>query len=67
MYLITLTAPLVNRARSVAFLTFGANKAHALREVLKGARDVDKYPSQIIQPIDGDLHWFVDAAAAAEL
>ncbi|HTJ14750.1 MAG TPA: 6-phosphogluconolactonase [Dinghuibacter sp.] len=67
MYRITLTAPLVNRAHRVAFLTFGANKAHALREVLKGERNVDLYPSQIIQPIDGELHWFVDAAAAEEL
>lgn len=64
MYRITLTAPLVNRAHKVAFLTFGANKAHALQEVLKGARNVDQYPSQIIQPASGELHWFVDEAAA---
>lgn len=67
MYRITLTAPLVNRAHRVAFLTFGEGKAHALKEVLKGERNVDLYPSQIIQPIDGELHWFVDAAAAAAL
>jgi 6-phosphogluconolactonase len=65
MYRITLTAPIVNRAHKVAFLTFGSNKAHALQEVLKGARNVDQYPSQIIQPASGELHWFVDEAAAA--
>lgn len=65
MYRITLTAPVVNRAHKVAFLTFGANKAHALQEVLKGSRNVDRYPSQIIQPASGELHWFVDEAAAA--
>lgn len=64
MYRITLTAPIVNRARKVAFLTFGSNKAHALQEVLKGKRNVDQYPSQIIQPASGELHWFVDEAAA---
>jgi 6-phosphogluconolactonase len=67
MYRITLTAPIVNRAHKVAFLTFGSNKAHALQEVLKGARNVDQYPSQIIQPASGELHWFVDEAAAAGL
>lgn len=67
MYRITLTAPIVNRARQVAFLTFGNNKAHALQQVLKGDRNVDQYPSQLIQPVSGELHWFVDEAAAADL
>jgi 6-phosphogluconolactonase len=67
MYRITLTAPIVNRARKVAFLTFGANKASALYEVLKGAPNPDQYPSQIIQPAHGELHWFVDEAAAGKL
>ena len=67
MHRITLTAPVVNRASALVFLTFGANKAHALHEVLEGNRNVDLYPSQIIQPISGSLHWFVDEAAAALL
>ncbi|HRO48035.1 6-phosphogluconolactonase [Agriterribacter sp.] len=67
MYRITLTAPVVNRASSVVFLTFGANKAKALYEVLEGRPDTDVYPSQIIQPASGELHWFVDEAAAALL
>ena len=65
MYRITLTAPIVNRARKVAFLTFGSNKANALQQVLKGERNVDQYPSQIILPASGELHWFVDEAAAS--
>jgi 6-phosphogluconolactonase len=64
MHRITLTAPVVNRAQNVAFLTFGENKAKALYEVMKGARNIDLYPSQIIQPSNGHLHWFVDEAAA---
>lgn len=67
MFRITLTAPVVNRAQRVAFLTFGAGKAHALKEVLQGARNVTLYPSQIIQPATGELHWFVDEAAAQDL
>ncbi|WP_205508267.1 6-phosphogluconolactonase [Longitalea arenae] len=67
MHRITLTAPLVNRARKIAFITFGANKANALYEVLKGAPNADQFPSQLIQPASGELHWFVDEAAASRI
>jgi 6-phosphogluconolactonase len=67
MYRITLTRPIVNRAARVAFLTTGAKKAHALKEVLKGKYNPDVYPSQTIMPQAGELHWFVDEAAAADL
>lgn len=67
MYRITLTAPVVNRASFIVFLTFGANKSKALYEVLEGSTDADLYPSQTIQPRIGELHWFVDEAAAALL
>jgi 6-phosphogluconolactonase len=66
MYRITLTAPVVNRASRVAFLTSGKAKAPALREVLEGEFNPDKYPSQVIKPI-GELHWFVDRESAAAL
>lgn len=67
MYRITLTAPVVNAARYVAFMATGAGKAETLVEVLEGNKNLDKYPSQIIQPTGGELHWFVDEAAAALL
>lgn len=67
MYRITLTAPVVNNAACVAFLAAGAGKAEVLKQVLKGEKNVDLYPSQIIQPEKGQLHWFVDEAAAALL
>ena len=66
MYRITLTAPIVNRAACVAFLVSGAGKAAALKEVIEGDYNPDLYPSQVIQP-DGELHWFLDEAAAATL
>jgi 6-phosphogluconolactonase len=66
MYRITLTKTIVNRSAKVAFLTTGTGKAHALKEVLKGAYNPDLYPSQEIKPT-GELHWFVDEAAAAGL
>ena len=67
MYRITLTKTIANRAAHIAFLTTGPGKAHALKEVLKGAYNPDLYPSQEIKPVHGELHWFVDEAAAAQL
>ncbi|HXO78090.1 MAG TPA: 6-phosphogluconolactonase [Puia sp.] len=67
MYRITLTKTIVNRSAHIAFLTTGTGKAHALKEVLKGDYNPDLYPSQEIKPVNGELHWFVDEAAAAGL
>ncbi|MBC9934814.1 6-phosphogluconolactonase [Chitinophaga qingshengii] len=67
MYRITLTAPIVNDAACVLFLTTGANKALTLKSVIEGTFDADKYPSQLIRPQDGELHWFVDEAAASAM
>ncbi|HST53675.1 MAG TPA: 6-phosphogluconolactonase [Pyrinomonadaceae bacterium] len=64
---ITLSAPAINNARHVLFLVTGAGKADRLREVLKGERDTTRLPSQMIEPRDGTLEWFVDRAAAEKL
>ena len=67
MFRITLTYPIVNRSEAIAFLTTGKNKATALKHVLEGNYEPEKYPSQLIKPTKGDLHWFVDKEAASEL
>lgn len=64
---ITLTAPLLNQARATAFLVYGAGKAIAVQQILQGPRDVDQYPAQLIAPAGGNVHWFLDEAAAADL
>jgi 6-phosphogluconolactonase len=64
---ITLTAPVINNAKEIAFLVFGADKADAVFNVLEGERDPEKYPGQLIQPGIGAGHWFLDEAAAARL
>ncbi|WP_162053151.1 6-phosphogluconolactonase [Pontibacter pamirensis] len=67
MHRITLTAPLINQAKTICFLTFGSKKAPALQQVLEGERNPEKYPSQLIQPKQGELIWFVDESAASLL
>lgn len=67
MYRITLTSPIINSAKQICFLTFGANKAKALYEVLEGERNSVQYPSQLIHAKNGEVIWMVDEAAAALL
>lgn len=67
MYRITLTAPLINQARQIIFLTFGERKAPVLSEVLEGERNPEKYPAQLIHPQNGKIFWLVDEAAAQKL
>jgi 6-phosphogluconolactonase len=67
MYRISLTAPPVNRAAAVAFLVTGKNKSATLKQVLKGSFQPGKFPSQLIKPVTGELHWFTDQDAASEV
>lgn len=67
MFRITMTHPVANHAASVAFLAAGPGKQKVLKEVLQGEFHPEQFPSQIIQPASGQLHWFVDEAAAALL
>ena len=64
---ITLTLPVLNAARCVAFLVSGSEKATVLREVVEGIAPGENYPAKLVRPTDGKLIWFVDRAAASEL
>jgi len=67
LHRVTLTPVLLNRARVVAFLVAGQDKAWVLRQVLAGPRDPRQWPAQLIHPADGELLWLVDREAAALL
>jgi 6-phosphogluconolactonase len=64
---LTLTAPAINRAAHIIFMVTGEGKAERLREVISGARDPERLPSQMIRPVDGSLTWLADKAAAGLL
>ena len=64
---ITLTWPVINRGREVAFLIEGAAKAQAVRDVFCGAYDPEAKPSQLVRPASGRLTLLLDAAAAEKL
>jgi len=65
---LTLTLPVLNAARTVAFLISGTDKAAILKTVLEDpAASPQQYPSKLIRPTDGELIWFLDRAAANAL
>lgn len=64
---VTLTVPLINRARLVSFLVSGAAKAVVLKEVLTDPFDPMRLPAQLIRPRGERPVWLVDKAAAAQL
>jgi 6-phosphogluconolactonase len=65
---ITFTLPVLNAARTVAFLVSGTDKAPALHAVLEDeAAPPHRYPAKLVRPSDGKLIWFLDKAAASEL
>ncbi|MDQ2719329.1 MAG: 6-phosphogluconolactonase [Bacteroidota bacterium] len=67
MYRITLMPSVVNSAAKIAFMVDGENKAKILQSVLEGEYMPTKLPAQIIKPQFGELHWFLDEAAAKDL
>lgn len=67
LYRITLMPSLVNRACKVAFMVEGEKKATMLKKVIEGEYKPALYPAQLISPENGELHWFLDKAAAGNL
>ncbi|MEJ7587705.1 MAG: hypothetical protein WKI04_09110 [Ferruginibacter sp.] len=51
----------------MAFLVYGRGKALAVKNILEGVNDEENFPAQLVQPVDGELNWFLDKAAAAEI
>jgi 6-phosphogluconolactonase len=64
---ITLTFPVINQAKEVAFEMEGPKKPDVLAEVMTGPRDPERLPSQLIRPSNGKLLLLLDEVAAAKL
>jgi 6-phosphogluconolactonase len=64
---ITLTVPAINNAANIISLVKGAEKANALTAILERVYEPEQLPAQLIQPVNGDLLWLVDAAAGSML
>jgi 6-phosphogluconolactonase len=64
---ITLTSPVINQGREVAFLIEGAGKTQVLHDVMLGPYNPETFPSQLIRPASGHLTLLLDSAAASKL
>ncbi|MCA9127634.1 MAG: 6-phosphogluconolactonase [Planctomycetales bacterium] len=60
---ITLTAPMLNAARNVAFLISGQSKRNAIASMWHAAKDTQRFPAQLIRPRNGQLWYLMDKAA----
>lgn len=59
---ITLTAPLINKARAVYILAFGESKAEAVTNTFKSEHNPLQYPTHALQLEDGEIIWWLDDA-----
>ncbi|MDD2389107.1 MAG: 6-phosphogluconolactonase [Desulfobacterales bacterium] len=62
---LTLTFPVLNRAKQIAFMISGKKKAKLVRTLFE--EEGLLFPAQRIQPIRGKLLWILDAEAASRL
>ena len=65
LWRVTLTYPVLNRARRILFLAVGDSKAGVVRRALTEAPPV--LPAGRVRPVAGTITWVLDAEAAGRL
>lgn len=63
---VSITVPVINNARKVAFLVSGADKAAMLAKVAAMEEPDEGIPASFIRPRSGPALWLVDRAAAGD-
>lgn len=61
---LTFTPSVINHAENIIYLVAGSDKAPALHQVLEGDFDPETFPAQIVDPVSGNMFWFLDESAA---
>lgn len=64
---LTFTKTLINAAAQVLIMLAGADKAERVQQVIEGPRDPAGLPAQLVAPVNGDVTWLLDEAAARKL
>ena len=62
---VTLTLPVINRARQVIFLVSGEEKSEIMKEVLE--KPESNLPASIVRPVKGELFFLLDEEAGSLL
>ncbi len=63
---VTVTFPVLNRARHLLLLVSGSQKADVMRHVLRAIKHAMPLPVQMLRPL-GEMEWLLDADAARHL
>nr|POE59931.1 putative 6-phosphogluconolactonase 4, chloroplastic [Quercus suber] len=63
---ITFTFPVINSSAYIALVVTGAAEAGAVQNALGNSQNSEKLPVAMVSP-EGELAWFLDAAAASKL
>jgi 6-phosphogluconolactonase len=64
---LTFSAPLINAAKQVVFVSLGKDKATVVKDVITGVFDPERLPAQLVRPSHGKLTWILDAGSAEKL
>jgi len=64
---ITITGKIINNAKTVAFLVTGKTKAEKVKCIIDKEKGHENYPASLVAPLSGNLIWFLDTEAAAEI
>lgn len=64
---ITITGNVLNNANQIFFLVTGENKALRVSEIMNDNEAAKLLPAYYISPTNGELIWFLDEAAAAQI
>lgn len=62
---VTMTGRVINNSNAVIFLITGKSKAVILKEILEEKKKI--YPVEFINPLSGNLHYYIDKEASALL
>ena len=62
---VTLTLPVINRARNVMILATGKEKAAIVRQIFQTSQPREDLPASLVRPDSGTLTWILDAEAAS--
>ena len=64
---VTVTLPVINRARNVLFLVSGSGKKEIVRKVLASVSPAAELPATLVNPSDSPPHWILDSGAGASI
>jgi 6-phosphogluconolactonase len=67
LFRITLMPLIVNRASNIVFMVDGMKKSAVLKKVIEETGAPPELPSQMIRPVAGELHFFLDEDVAKDL